>query len=475
MNDNRNTPTGASSDDTTSALFVSARKKQLAQQEAERKAKEKEEQRLAAEAEVQRLEREVDARRRQAEEEARRIEYENAEKRRLAEEEARRIAEVARARQVQAEKDPDSVLGANAQPKYNAPSMPNARTQHTSRVSSGSAKKPNPIIFVIAGVAAVVVIAVILIFTLRGGDGNDNGNINNPSIEATTPSPPDDSPRPSPTEPVPSIEYEIFGSYYLLDEFDKVIFDIEFFFDSDMTVRIGEESGWYDFEIDEDSLKIYIDGFTTEFLIINNDTLYSYEDGAHLIRNWADYEDASESYEPWAINPNAELDSVAYLKMINIGVSYPSDIFYVSENTDEFLQLRTHDPNGGFLTVQALASFDASGGIFADIVGPQVNGYGESVIRTTFSQLGDYNIVEEYPYSSQSPPGTLIQYSAVISCDVDGAPMSGIVRIGLWHSFINGQSTNVHHYYAIVLIVHDDVFSDYRQLYGNMRDNLFDS
>ncbi len=46
--DNKNT-TGAPSNDTTSALFVSARKKQLEQQEADRRAREKEEQRLAAE------------------------------------------------------------------------------------------------------------------------------------------------------------------------------------------------------------------------------------------------------------------------------------------------------------------------------------------------------------------------------------------------------------------------------------------
>lgn len=64
---------GAPSSDTTSALFVSARKKQLEQQEAERRAKEKEEQRLAAEAEVQRLEQEVLERKRKAEDESRQV------------------------------------------------------------------------------------------------------------------------------------------------------------------------------------------------------------------------------------------------------------------------------------------------------------------------------------------------------------------------------------------------------------------
>ena len=59
MAEDKKNPTGAPATDTTSALFVSARKKQLEQQEAERRAKEKEEALLAAEAETRRLELEV--------------------------------------------------------------------------------------------------------------------------------------------------------------------------------------------------------------------------------------------------------------------------------------------------------------------------------------------------------------------------------------------------------------------------------
>ena len=69
-------PESVSSSDKTAALFVSARKKQLEQQELERTAREREEKRLAAEAEVQRLEAEVEMRRKKVEEEAQRVDLE---------------------------------------------------------------------------------------------------------------------------------------------------------------------------------------------------------------------------------------------------------------------------------------------------------------------------------------------------------------------------------------------------------------
>jgi hypothetical protein len=92
MENENKTTSGAPSSDTTSALFVSARKKQIEQQETERLAKEKEEKRLAAEAEVRRLEQEVADRKRKAEEDAK-----------AAEEETKRIAEESKAKIAAAE------------------------------------------------------------------------------------------------------------------------------------------------------------------------------------------------------------------------------------------------------------------------------------------------------------------------------------------------------------------------------------
>ena len=158
--DNKNT-TGAPSNDTTSALFVSARKKQLEQQEADRRAKEKEEQRLAAEAEVRRLEREVEERRRKAEEDAKR-----------AEEDARRIAEEARARQAQAASNPDAILGAQPEKKETKlPSMPKLPKKIVPVATEKAAKAPlnTKMLAIIGGGVAVVILIVVLVMTMGGG------------------------------------------------------------------------------------------------------------------------------------------------------------------------------------------------------------------------------------------------------------------------------------------------------------------
>ncbi len=181
MDQDKKNTTGAPSSDTTSALFVSARKKQLEQQEAEQRAKEKEEQRLAAEAEVRRLEAEVEERRRKAAEEAKRVELEAAEQKRRAEEDARRIAEEARLKKAQAAENPDAVLGAPPQKKeIRMPQMP----KHPNR-EPGAAPQPKPVVngdhpvsllknkkllaIIGGGLAAAVILVVVLALALGGG------------------------------------------------------------------------------------------------------------------------------------------------------------------------------------------------------------------------------------------------------------------------------------------------------------------
>ena len=178
--DNKNT-TGAPSNDTTSALFVSARKKQLEQQEADRRAREKEEQRLAAEAEVRRLEREVEDRRRKAEEDAKK-----------ADEDARRIAEESRQKQAQAASNPDAILGAQQEKKeIKLPSMPKmpkisapVKQEKPAKPAGGAAtatKAPmnTKMLAIIGGGVAVVVLIIVLVMTMGGGDRGGGADLPN--------------------------------------------------------------------------------------------------------------------------------------------------------------------------------------------------------------------------------------------------------------------------------------------------------
>jgi hypothetical protein len=162
-NDNKNT-SGAPSSDTTSALFVSARKKQIEQQETERIAKEKEEKRLAAEAEVRRLEKEVEDRKRKAEEDAV-----------AAEAEARRVAAEAKAKMSAAATNPDAVLGAG-KPAAKPPIGINLPGANKPAAEGGAvAAKPldTKMLMIIGGAVLAVIIIVVLIVVLAGGKKDD--------------------------------------------------------------------------------------------------------------------------------------------------------------------------------------------------------------------------------------------------------------------------------------------------------------
>ncbi|HWS29948.1 MAG TPA: hypothetical protein VN512_07510 [Clostridia bacterium] len=155
MDQQNNGNTGAPSTDTTSALFVSARKKQLEQQEAERQAKEREAERLAAEAEVRRLEQEVAERKRRAQEEAQRVEQE-----------AQRAEQEAATRRQQAQQEAQQAAAQAAPPvAYAAPKQDGA---HKAKFNLPLNK------WVLIGGGAVLLLAVILIVALSAGGGSVN-------------------------------------------------------------------------------------------------------------------------------------------------------------------------------------------------------------------------------------------------------------------------------------------------------------
>lgn len=159
-------------EDNTSALFVSARKKQLEQQEAERRAKEKEDERRKAEEEVQRLEAEVAERKRKAEEEARRVAQEEEQrrqeeaKRRQEEAQRRQQEELRRQQEEKLAKDKPPVAVEPAKPSYTAP----AASPAPAKAAKAPIKLPLPLPVLIGGGAGLVVliVAIIVIATLVG-------------------------------------------------------------------------------------------------------------------------------------------------------------------------------------------------------------------------------------------------------------------------------------------------------------------
>jgi len=371
MDKDNKTTTGAPSSDTTSALFVSARKKQLEQQEAERRAKEKEEQRLAAEAEVRRLEAEVEERRRkaeedawraeaeaeqrrrQAEEDARRAEADAEHRKRLADEETRRIAEEARLMKAQAAQDPDSILGAPMQgrehisPNTPTPQLQQSRDMHPNTTHGPNIRQPinKKLLLIGGGAIGVIALVIILIATLSGGNGGYSGG----SIDVPVP-----SQQPS---PVPAASIDITAEYFYLrgdEDGDSVWFysngTMEIFYSA------SEQTHTHDYTIDGDTISVHGSLYNNPapfiFAIVSESLLID-QDGDHFIS--LDF--GGQRTTEWTLDPFAYMDTFVGIELLMIDIPFPGSELYLKSRFPDSITLSSMDDTAT-INFQTLYEFD---------------------------------------------------------------------------------------------------------------------
>jgi len=346
MDQDNKTPTGASSSDTTSALFVSARKKQLEQQETERRAKEKEDQRLAAEAEVSRLEREVEERRRKAEEDARMAEAEAEQKRRQADEEACRIAEEARAKRDMAAQDPDSFLGAQQQtPKWQD------KSSGTPLKSISIPPISKKLLMIGGGAVGAIVLVIILIVALAGGNGGDSGGTIG---EPTRSQSPIDT-TPSPGQAAYSIDITAEYFYFDGDENDDSVW---FYSDGTMVIYYsasGEEET-HDYTIDGDTITVHGSLYGRQppftFTIVSESLLID-QDGDYFIASVSGGQNTME----WTLDPSAYLDTFANIELLMLEIPFPGSKLYLESILPDSITLHSMDDTAS-VSFQALYEYD---------------------------------------------------------------------------------------------------------------------
>lgn len=164
----------AASQEETSALFVKARKKQLAEQEEARREAEEEARRLAAEEEVRRLEEQVARRKREAEEEAKRLEEEAKAKKADTAAGKEKTAAAKSESKLPERKNVISKPGIS-KPAISKPAIPKPAIP---KIPAGSGM-PDKKILLFGGIgAAVAVIALILVLVLGGGkNGGSSADI----------------------------------------------------------------------------------------------------------------------------------------------------------------------------------------------------------------------------------------------------------------------------------------------------------
>lgn len=297
MAEDKKSNSGAPSTDTTSALFVSARKKQLEQQEAERRAKEKEEQRKAAEDEVRRLEKEVEDRRRKAEEDARK-----------AEDEARRITQDAQARTAKAREEAQE-----ADAKAPAP----AKKERAA--GSPLSKK---VIIIAASAAAAVVVAIVVLALFK-------------------------------TEPyVSSSGFNILGTFYNEETHTDVL---TFEADGSCTFVMGYQSEDQQTEActyatEKDVIRIKTETYVDFEVGISNENKLLFVGNVFLRAPAGEVPPPVVAEVAPEVDRNANLDAFTSVNGLKMGFAYPSTQFEVKSQENDNVILASKD---GLAYVQA--------------------------------------------------------------------------------------------------------------------------
>ena len=179
---------------------------------------------------------------------------------------------------------------------------------------------------------------------------------------------------------------------------------------------------------------------------------------------------AHDPNAPWPIDPYAELDTEVQIRSTHSHFDYPSEIFYLYNRDNDNFELRTHDPNGGFLyfTVFDYIAPDQWTTANLDWIGGEVNDYGQDMFREFFAHLDNALIVEEYPFINVPGINVLFEYTSVVEAEEDGVPVKGIIYSAVRRHEVGGQP--IRGFAAMVMIVHSDVFDDYRVLFDRIID-----
>ena len=446
MSEENKTNSGAPSSDTTSALFVSARKKQLEQQEAERRAKEKEDERLKAEAEVRRLEAEVAERKRRAEEEAQRVAQEEEQSRREAEERRRRAAAEAEARRKEAQKT-QAAGQAGGQAAGKTFSMPKLALRKETSV--GEKKKfPFPLPFIIGG-AAVIVLAVVLVLVLAFGGKGGKG-----------PSEPDFA----------SLLLENDGGWYLNGDTSSYCFLTDGDGGWEIYDRDGSLSVYGYFTVEDDGT-IWAtnldDGEGTAALIdfIDENSFY-FEDEVFYSEAFStdtaqydgddyydDYDDYSES--ALYIDPDATLNDSGVIDGLGMLVRFPDTVFQLTSLTESRLVLASLDDAASVEVAKSEAFSEAS---WADM-----EHYRDGKLAKLSTSLpGEITLLDSGLYDDESGI-TFVYFKLTYAGTYETRYVCFVAS--LWYN----ERTGAKNYYDFFLDCPEELTDDYIALFNRIR------
>lgn len=431
----------APSTDTTSALFVSARKKQIEEQEAQRLAREKEDERRRAEDEVRRLEAEVAQRKQRAQEDAQRVALQ--EQQRLEDEKKRQEEQQRR------------------QAKEASQAAQKAAVQ--SVVSEG--KKALPLLPIIGGAVGLVAIIVLVVLLASGSGKSPKAQ---PAQAKVRTEKPVETPQVADQPDYGALLVDQAAVWYLngnkagihfatdgagewqiYDEAQALVVQGTFILDDETLVATyvdesGDEMVAAIAFIDENS-------FSLEGEVFYSDAFSTYPEGTDPS------EDETDNFNPDA---SAELDSNAVVEALGMMIRYPSTVLEVQSLSEARLMLVSLDEEAGIEV--------GKGDSYEDVTEEDMQAYRDKKLEKVVAALpGEAKLLDSGLFRTDN---NLPRVYFELTYQSDETRRVYFIA-GLWKNERTGEGS----YYDFVLDCPETQLEEYQNIFSRMFGSTVDA
>ena len=273
--------------------------------------------------------------------------------------------------------------------------------------------------------------------------------------------------------PPPSSSWDLYGYYYPNGDPSRG----SLYFYSDGTFSLETDYGLEiegTFTIEGNTVIAEYNGEYDYLTIINEDMIISGDGDIYAREGYSPPPSGDNDNMPWPVDANAALDAVEDIHAANMGVRFPSGIFYASNSQYDYLELSTYDPNGAVLMVRILDDA-GSGLLYSDDVAPIINSIGANILSSIFGNRNNYWVEFEERMDPNAPQGTPIRYTAKVHFEENGTPYVGVVRISVWSVIERGQRTGEQLYYSRIMAFNEYATDEYGTLFLRIDDAIFDN
>jgi hypothetical protein len=174
------------------------------------------------------------------------------------------------------------------------------------------------------------------------------------------------------------------------------------------------------------------------------------------------YEESAEPEEPY-VDPDAAFDAVGEFETLGMLVSYPSDIFTVSEQTDQYMILEdVYGHGASFMVLIQDVSLDSDASVYRQLLNDMVSNSMSEQSDVSLGEMRDVQISGLGGYA-----GSEIEASYTDS--ESGQGMNAIIALQFW----SNASTGVQ-YPVVYLRAWPQSESAYAGLLSDIKDSLED-